>query len=803
MHGKSEGLSSKAVLALFEKYGPNVLPEQKSKPWFQILFDQFKSFLVALLFFAGGVSLLLGDFLDSVFILAIVILNALIGFFQEIKAKKEIEALKKMVVPVCRVVRDGKEVQIPTKSIVPGDLVILSEGDHIPADGEIVEISNLSVSEAALTGESVPVEKDVGEMAYMATIVLSGRAKLKVLTIGKDTKFGKIATELSTISDEKSPLEIKINNLGNKLAVAAIGIISIIALIGFWQKREIADLFFSSVALAVAAIPEGLPAVLSIAMAVGARRLAAQKAIVKRLPVTEALGSVDVICTDKTGTLTKNEMVVRRILMANGRNYEVSGVGYKTEGKIEGDLEENEFKQLLMNCVLCNGSTLAQVEDGGVSFTVLGDTTEGALLVLAKKAGFDFEEIRQEHPLVSEISFTSERKMMSVATKETVFSKGAPEKIIQICANLTGQKKEELIIASKKLGAQGLRVLAFASKAMDASEPEKDLNFLGLVAIYDAPREEVAGAIKICKEAGVTPVMITGDSLETARAIAEQIGLVEPGEEIITGEQLALYSDEVLEKNLENIRVFARVSPSDKLRIVEAFQRLGKIVAVTGDGVNDAPALKKAHVGVAMGISGTDVAKEASDIIITDDNFATIIKAIEEGRAISLNLGKAIKYLLICNLGEVAAVFICIAANLPLPFSPLAILWMNVVTDGLPALALAVDPKEEKLLKNHKHNLGIGQNFLGRSAISEIGIFGIGIGIATVALFAVLSRGNLESARMIAFSFIVVLELGMAFWVRKRAGGIFGNRLLIFSVAAAIALQIIIIVVPQIREIFL
>lgn len=743
----------------------NVLPEQKTTPLGIIFLHQFKSSVVILLLFAAVVSLSLGDQRDTLFIFLIILANAGVGFYQEAKAKKEIAALKKLVTQNVRVIRNNVEQLIDAKFLVPGDEVLLFEGDKIPADGIITTSQNLATNEAALTGESVPVDKIPHDRVYMGTAVISGRGKIKITVIGAETKFGQIALSLSQIPEEKTPLEIKLTKLGNKLTVGALIVIVFVVIVGFFQQRDLKTLFFSGTTLAVSAIPEGLPAIITIALAVGMARLAKRKAIIKRLVATETLGSVDVILCDKTGTLTKNEMTVK-------------------------DVVSKDVDNLLLAATLCNTSSLADN-------VILGDTTEGALLVYAQSRGLNFQEIRDQNPLLEEVPFDSVRKMMTVATGKKIYTKGAPEKVIPICNNLSAAAKENYLKESLSLAAKGLRILAFAQKnrdeqIIDKVELEKNLHFLGLIAIADPPRPEVKETILACQKAGIATVMITGDSPETAKAIGREIGLLRENKEIVTGDQLHLYSDEILDQNLLKIAIFARATPADKLRIVQAYQRAGKIVAVTGDGVNDAPALKKAEIGVAMGLNGTDVAKEAADMVITDDNFTTIVAAVEEGRIIFANLLKTIKYLLSTNLSEVVVVSMAMLVGLPLPLSPSAILWINVATDGLPALALAIDPKDGHVLTNTSvKSLDINWK--------EIILIGSFIGSLGFLIFTVVLPISLELSRLLVFSFLVIFQIFLAFIVRGRHQHIFGNKILILAVAFAILSQALIIVIPGLR----
>ncbi|KKT97789.1 MAG: ATPase, P-type (Transporting), HAD superfamily, subfamily IC [Microgenomates group bacterium GW2011_GWB1_45_17] len=809
------GLRSEDISRLRDQFGYNTLPKARELPVIFIFLKQFRSLFVFILLFAGSVSYYLHETLDAYFIFFIVLLNASISFLQEMRAKHEIAALKKLLIPYARVIRDGKEKLIKAKSLLPGDVVILTEGDSVPADCEILSTSSLSVNEASLTGESVPVPKGVHDAAFMATTVLSGKAVALVTKTGAHTAFGQIAQRLSEIHEEHTPLEKKLSSLGRVLGIGIGFLILLIWGIGLMRGERPYDMFLSAVALAVAAIPEGLIAVLTIALAFGVKRLAGKKAIVKRLPAVEALGSVDVICTDKTGTLTKNEMVVKHLVTPT-RAYTVTGIGYTKSGEIIeektgkriADLATHDDLSILLHIsALCNTSSLALVEDGGKEFRVLGDTTEGSLLILVEKSGLSTVSLREQFPTIEEYPFDSNRKAMAVHTATHAYAKGAAESILQFCSSLNEKEKEIYRKKAEDFGRRGFRVLAFAHKRLSAhytkgvqKETFSGYTFAGLVAISDPPREEVTEALRICKRAGIMTVMLTGDSPETARSIAESIGLIDHDDEILTGQQLAQYEDSILRQHLSRVRIFARVTPTDKLRIVRAFQEMGRVVAVTGDGVNDAPALKKAEVGVAMGMTGTDVAKEASDIVITDDNFATIVAAIQEGRTVFTNLTHTIVYLLSSNLGEVCVMFGALLFGLPLPLLPPAILWINIVTDGLPALALAIDPSDGRtMLKKYQVNRTA---LLTRENYVWIGGGGIGQAVIALSVFAfALSRG-LSFSRGAVFTTLVALELLVVFLVRGKHTPAYSNRFLIITVVISAVLQGIILAVPQIRSVF-
>lgn len=796
MNLAAPGLSTSALDTLRKEYGFNELPTPKEASQVVIFLRQFRSLLVYLLVLAAGVSLVAREYIDVVVILFIVFLNATISFIQEAKAKKEVAALKKLTVLYTRVIRDGKEQKIETKLLLPGDIVVVEAGDRIPADGVVLWEQGLTVSEASLTGESQPVSKKEQSEVFLSTVVLGGRAHFQVTKIGEATKFGQIALTLGKLQDEKTPLELKLADFSRKLALGAVALIVLMLLLGLYQGRPLIELILSSVALAVAAIPEGLPAVLTIALAIGTRRLADKKAIVKRLAVAEALGSVDVICTDKTGTLTKNEMVVEKIYLGNGGERVVTGVGYVAQGEIKGG-DGVELKDLIKVGVVCSSASLVVKEGSDDEYEVLGDSTEGALLILAKKAGVDIEAMREAHPIKEEIPFDSGRKMMSVQTSEHVYAKGASESILKHC-DLSEEKKKKILAQAKSWGEQGYRVLALAKKKINspvsASEMETDLDFLGLVALADAPREEVRGAIATCQKLGITPIMVTGDSPETALAIAKAVGLTQEGGEVLEGKQVDEMSDEDLVIALGKVRVFSRVDPLQKLRIVSALQSQGKVVAVTGDGVNDAPALKKAQVGVAMGKIGTDVSKEASDLIITDDNFATIVTAIEEGRLIFANLTRSTGYLLASNIGEVLVVVAAMIFALPMPFSPLAILWINVISDGLPALALAVDRQDASTLTKVKQRVFIDWRIL-------LGV-SLLVALPSLTAFVYALQAYPAYAQEIVFTTLVIMEIFAALAVRGVKQKLFGNPLLLISFAVTLLAQGAILFVPFLHAIF-
>src|SRR3989338_3191123 len=657
--------TSEAKLKLAEA-GPNELPSKKTYSVVKLLWAQFKNLLIWLLIFASGLSFVVGDSIDGSLILIILLLNVGLGFWQEFKASKELEALRKLEVAFSRVVRDGKQVQLSSTKIVPGDLIVLEPGDRIPADGVLIESFEMYVNESALTGESLPVvktiQKDENEL-FFGTNVSSGRGLLKVEKTGVNTKFGKIALTLSEVEEEKTPLEISLNGLARNLGLVAIFVAVLVFGIRFFQGSEFIETLTSSIALMVAAVPEGLPAVVTVLLAFGVRKMYTKKTLVRKMSAVESLGATSVICTDKTGTLTMNKMSVRKV-----------------------SSDEKNLKDLELNSIVCNSASLVLKEDHG-SFDILGDTTEGALLLWVKEKGKDYEQIRSEGKILEEEPFSLAKRRMSVlwesAGKVCLFSKGAPESILHLC-KLTGKELEKIENEYKSMASEGLRVLAFSkidvtSHKSGIEKLEKNMKFLGLIGISDSPRLEAKEAIEKARRAGITTVMITGDNELTAKAIAREVGLLGDGDEVLTGKQLDELSEEELKLRIEKVRIFARVVPEHKLRIVKSFQSLGKVVAVTGDGVNDSLALKQAHVGVAMGITGTDVAKEASDIIILDDNFSTIVTAVEEGRLIYNNILKVVKFLMTGNLSELLVIVGAAVFGLPIPLTATQILWINFV----------------------------------------------------------------------------------------------------------------------------
>ncbi len=701
---KKKGLTSSEVEERIKKYGLNELPDVRKFTLLKSFFSQFENVLILLLIAAAAISFLIGEKLDSLFIFLIVILNAFFGVYQEFKAEKALAYLKKITISTVRVIRDGIEQQIDSRYLVPGDLIYIEEGTKIPADCLLVESYNLEVNEASLTGESLPVLKDSKDeknnQIFMGTVVAKGRGFAQVTATGVHTKFGKIAKTLTTIEEVKTPLEKKID-----LFTKQVGLIGIIAsltvfLLSFAREKNFIESFIFSISLAVAAVPEGLPAVMTITLAIGVERMAKKKAIVRKLNAIETFGSITLIATDKTGTLTTNQMQVKKVFV-DEKVYEAPHYPF---------LSNHPFSKIILNGILCSTASLVEKIDHG-KFDVVGDATEGALLLMAQKMGLVPDLVRQKWVLKKEIPFNPTTKRMTVEVfdgKQTlVFTKGAPESVLSICSYyLFGNKVLPLDIQKKsliekefeKFARKGLRIIAFSYKSREDQDLEKDQIFLGFVGLEDPIREEVVQAVAKAKEAGIKIVMITGDNHLTAEAIGIEAGIIEEGDDIMTGKQLDNYSDEQLLSILPKVKVFARTTPEHKYRLVKLFQKMREVVAVTGDGVNDALALKQADVGVAMGITGTDVAKETAHVIITDDNFATLVAAVEEGRNIFNHIKNTIKYLLSCNIGEVIYVLSAVIFNLPI-LTPLQLLYINLVTDGLPAIALAFAPNKKAVMK--------------------------------------------------------------------------------------------------------
>lgn len=778
------GLSTAQALSHLRTFGSNEITLKKRFLLAKLFFSQFPNLLNGILTLAALFSFIVGNLADGVFIASILLLNATFGFVQEYRAEKSLEKLKRLQKAVCRVVRDGKEVEIETADIVPNDLVILSEGNRIPSDGTISNSKHLEVDESLLSGESLPVMKEQNDEVFSSTLVTKGNGRMVVSRTGMDTRFGHIATSLGVLSADKTPLRLRLDSLGKTLSLLVVLISFLIIPIGILQGKTMLPLAILAISVSVAAIPEGLPAVVTIALALGARRMAKKHAIVHQMQAVETLGAVQVILIDKTGTITQNTMRVRKHWV----------------------LDKSLLPDLFRACLLGNTASLAVKTDGDMSFAVIGDRTDGALLLFAKEYLGDIEVVKKEGEVVDEYVFDPATKTITTVFKidqeAVVFVRGAPETVLAASV-VSQEEKQSITTLFEAYAKEGLRVIAFGKKvethvSEQRAHLERNLTFLGIVGLWDPPRIEAKRAVEEAKRAGVSVVMVTGDNELTALTIAKEVGLIEKDEEVVTGQDLARISDEELMHVLARVRIFARTKPEDKLRLVELYKRRGFVVGVTGDGVNDALALKRADVGIAMGEQGTDVAREASDIVLTDDNFATIVSAIEEGRRIYQNIVKVITYLLSGNLSELSLVFLAHLLGMPTPLLPTQILWVNLVTDGLPALALATDVSHSTVLKDLPRDPK--EPILNRTRLLWIAATGFGIAALLLLVFTLLLRANSEVyARTAVFNLLVLLHLGIAFVVRGPV--VFRvNRFLLVSVIATLLLQVVVTTTPATQK---
>lgn len=839
----NRGLSSAECARRLETYGFNKLREAKAQSPWRILFDQFRNFIVWVLIAAVLISGLMREWVDAIAIMAIVVLNAVLGFIQEYRAEKSLAALRKLGSPTSRVVRNGIREVIPAEQLVPGDLVELEHGDNIPADARLVMVTpGFTVQEASLTGESLPVAKNIAaiarpdvplgdrlNMVFMGTSIASGKARAVVVDTGMGTELGRIAGMLQQIKREQTPLQRKLEQFGKWIVGLCLGLVSVIFFLGVLRGGELFEMFLTAVSLAVAAIPEGLPAVVTIALTLGVHRMVKRHVLVRKLNAVETLGCTTVICSDKTGTLTRNEMTVQTVF-AGGLLFDVTGVGYDPHGSfmLDGKPVETHTSSELMEAlrcgVLCNGAQLL-ARDG--VHQIIGDPTEGAILTVAAKAGLLKGKLEDEFPVIEELPFDSIRKKMTILRRKDqrvlAFVKGAPDVLLGDCIaiaqnggtrSLNDADRRAIADRNNELTARAMRVLAVAYRVMDsvpdkfeAKEIEKDLVFLGLIAMIDPPREEVKKSINLCMRAGIKAVMITGDHKNTAVAVAREIGTFTAGSIALSGTELDALTDEQLGKEVERVSVYARVSPEHKLKIIRAWRKRGAVVAMTGDGVNDAPAVKEADIGVAMGITGTDVTKEVSDMVITDDNFSSIVAAVEEGRSIYDNIRKFIHYLLSCNTSEVLVMFIASLLGWPLPLLPIHLLWINLVTDGFPALALGVEPPERNVMRRSPRKpkeavvtmrralLMIGQGAL--IALCTMAAFHYGLG----------KENNLVRARTMGFMVLAFSQLFHAFNCRNLKEsifriGLFTNAKLIIAVLFSFLLQMAALGLPLMQRVF-
>lgn len=862
------GLDDAEIAKRQAQYGKNELVEQATKSPLAILWEQLTAPLVLILIFAAVVSAFLGELKNVIAIMIIVILNAILGVVQEYRAEKAMQALKKMAAPAVRVRRNGRVVDIPSADLVPGDIILLEAGNIVPADGRLVESANLRIQEASLTGESLPVDKNmdtiaagdnavpIGDrhnMVYLGTAVTYGRGAAVVTDIGMATELGKIATMIQSVGGEKTPLQRRMAELGKVLLAASVVIVILAFTIGLLRGEEPAEMFLIAVAMAVAVVPEGLPAVVTISLALGAQRMLKRKALIRKLPAVETLGSVTYICSDKTGTLTENRMTVR-ILDVAGRTLDVTEVVRAGRTPILNKRDTQEFTVremqpaekietlLLVGGALCNDAILEVEPERPEEMSIIGDPTEGALLVAAGRYGLFKSQLDADFPRIAEVPFSSERKRMTTIHSMngtpsdaiqvtlpsllngkqhpyTSFTKGSVDGLLEISDHvwdegrilpMTPEWKQRIEKANNELAQGGLRVLGIAYRPMDElpatvnESVENNLIFVGMVGMIDPARREVKDAVRVAKEAGIRPVMITGDHPLTAQAIAHELAISDNGK-VLTGTDLAKMTPAELEKVVEEVQVYARVSPENKLAIVGALQNRGHIVAMTGDGVNDAPALRKADIGVAMGITGTAVSKEASDMVILDDNFATIVSAVEEGRTIYDNVRKFVKYILASNTGEVTTLLATQAIGLPLPLSTLQILWMNLITDGVPALALGIEKSEPDAMKRPPY--APNENIFGRGMGRHILLVGTLMATVTIGLGAwAWTNGNAAWNTMM-FMTMTLMQMGHALAVRSNKQSLFkigigSNPALLWAVIITILLQFVAIYVPLFQELF-
>ena len=831
-----DGLPEAEAGSRLEKYGPNKLADDVKTGRLKIILNQFRSPLIFILLIAGAITLVLGEYIDTGVILAVVLLNAVIGYVQEFKAEESMKALKKMVQSRTTVIRGGKEKEVDTETLVPGDVVLIASGDRVPADLRLMKTIELRVDEAALTGESVPVEKspsainkeyltpgDQLNISFMGTVVVNGRARGIVVESGQRTVLGQIARDVKNVIAEKTPLQKRLERFAKLVGVIVVAFSVTVFLLGILRGEKLSEMFMVAVATAVSAIPEGLPVAVTIAMAIGVARMARRHAIIRKLPAVETLGSTTVIASDKTGTLTRNEMTVR-LIYDGEHTYELTGSGYEPRGEILRDKlpvntrELERLQQTLRIGLLCNESNLYQEDD---SWKIDGDPTEGALVVSAVKAGLTAEEEERLHPQVAMLPFESDIGYMVTlhrsGDRNIIYVKGSPEKVIEMCTDCLADgdfKKKETLEAADHFAREGLRVLAMGYKEVPSDHTElhhgditSGIILAGLQGMIDPPRPEAIEAIARCREAGIRTVMITGDHAVTALAIARRMGIGQAEPIVVTGKEIAVMSEEDLFHKVKTASVYARVSPQQKLAITQQLIKHGEVVAVTGDGVNDAPALKIAHIGIAMGRTGTDVAKEASDMVLTNDNFATIVGAVEEGRVVYDNIKKVALFLVSCGIGELLTILATILLKIPIPYIPAQILWLNLVTNGLQDIALVFEPAEKGILKRKPRPPGEG--ILSPLLIQRTLLMGIILAAGTLYVFINrLEAGmSLERARTAALTTMVFFQFYQALNCRSETQSIFRmsllmNPFLLFSMIAALFAQLAVLYVPAMQWVF-
>jgi Ca2+-transporting ATPase len=856
----ARGLAAVEAKRRLEENGPNELVEKPRPGFLVLLLGQFKDFLILILIAAAIISIVLGEYVDAGAIILIVILNAIVGVVQESKAEEALAALKRMAAPEARVVRDGATLMVPARELVPGDVVQLEAGNYVPADVRLLEAVNLRIEEASLTGESVPVEKEAGasvgleaplgdrlSMAYLGTMVTFGRGRGLVVETGMRTQIGLIAAMIQEEVHEDTPLQKKLAQMGRWLGIGALAICGLVFLVGVLEGRNILMMFMTSVSLAIAAVPEGLPAIVTICLALGMQEMVKRHALIRKLPAVETLGSATVICTDKTGTLTQNEMTAGR-LWVDGELLVVTGEGYQPQGEVRKDdrraeLRGSSARLLLQAAMLAGDAHLELVENGleGKRWHMIGDPTEGALVVAAAKADLHRQTVEAHYPRLAEAPFDSERKRMStihsvpapatltkkeaesvaVTTPYVVFVKGAPDQLLDRCTHtlvrgvvvpLDAAGRAAALEANSRLASGALRVLGVAYRGIaelpgspDPEAIERDLVFVGLVGMMDPARPEAPPAIETARQAGLRVIMVTGDYKETAAAIGRNIGLMENGDVVLSGAEIDAHDDAQLATVLDRVSVFARVSPQHKVRVVDALKRKGHVVGMTGDGVNDAPALKRADIGIAMGITGTDVTKETADMVLTDDNFASIIGAVEQGRIIFSNIRKFVFFLLSCNLGEIAVVFIGTLMGWPLPLTAIQLLWINLLTDGAPALALGLEKGEPDLMKQPPRP--VKEPIITGPMLGRILLQSTAITIATLFAFwyGMNVKGSGEWASTMAFVTLMCCELIRAYTNRsERASiftiGVFSNKYMQYAVFSSVALLFAALYVPFLSD---
>ncbi|MGE3586863.1 MAG: cation-translocating P-type ATPase [Ilumatobacteraceae bacterium] len=827
----TRGLSEHDAAARQARVGRNELTEEPPPGAWTLLLRQFANTMTAVLAVAALVTVAVGDLKDTVVIAVIVVLNGLVGFVQEHRAEQAMAALKRLATGTARVIRDGAIADVPTPDLVPGDVVELMAGDVVPADLRLIAVHGLRVDEATLTGESEPVAKvddaleasastlvaDRHNMTFKGTSVTYGRARGVVVATGMATELGRIAALLEAHGRERTPLQRRLAVLGRRMAAAALVVCGLVFVAGIARGGSAEDMFLTAVSLAVAAIPEGLPAIVTVALALGARRMADRHAVIRRLPAVETLGSVTVICTDKTGTLTQNRMIVERAWTAAG-SYTISGDGYSPTGEVRRDRGtglDTRLDRLALVAAACNDAALHPPAEPGGAWSISGDPTEGALVAFAAKCGVQRDVVERQHPRTAELAFDAGRRSMTTIHRDGegywIAVKGAMASIVDLLDDAERDAVAEAGRIADDLAAAGYRVLAFAERHMPTlTEPldriEQHVHFLGLVAMTDPPRPEVAAAVESCRTAGITPVMITGDHPGTATAIATRLGFVDAddGAEVLTGAQLDDLSDHDLGERIERIRVFARTNPEQKLRIVDAWKSRGAIVAMTGDGVNDAPALRRADIGVAMGVIGTDVSKEAADMVLADDDFATIVHAVEEGRRIYDSIRRFVRYLLSTNSGEIWVMFLAELLGMPLPLLPIQILWINLVTDGLPAIALGLEPAEPGTMRRRPRapDESILAGGLWQHAVW------VGLLMAAIVLpLEALARAADWPWQTMVFATVAFLQLGHALAVRSERRslwqlGVRSNPWIALAVLIGVGLQLAVVYVPALQEVF-